>query len=185
MPLVDLIEIRPKLLIYEAARWIGTTEQGGENRGQEVERFQKAMFGKASGQPWCADFVFFCLDSVDKCVNALSDCSLSSQTLNRSELVLSVWKNSSIEARCQIKPGCLILWQHWKNNAPTMQGHIGIVEKIFGTMATVIEGNSGNSNAVEREGDGVFRKMRSMVGDSDMRVLGFLDPWHETKVFSP
>lgn len=40
-------------LLEEARRWVGVREKGGNNRGPEVEKFQKAVDGRASGEAWC------------------------------------------------------------------------------------------------------------------------------------
>ena len=54
--MADAVAIKERLLIHEAKRWVGVTEVGGNNRGQVVEIFQKAVGGVANGQPWCMDF---------------------------------------------------------------------------------------------------------------------------------
>ena len=48
--------LKMRLLVWSARLWVGMTEVGGNNRGQVVERFQRAVDGKASGEPWCAAF---------------------------------------------------------------------------------------------------------------------------------
>ena len=48
----------PALLIAAANAFVGFTEQGGENRGQVVERFLSAVH-QQPGQPWCAAFVYY------------------------------------------------------------------------------------------------------------------------------
>jgi len=49
-----MLEIdRHKLLVHEAKRWVRFTESGGDNRGQVVEMFQRAVDGKAQGEAWC------------------------------------------------------------------------------------------------------------------------------------
>lgn len=40
-------------LILEARRWVGTTEVGGNNKGQLVEMWQKSVDKVAQGEPWC------------------------------------------------------------------------------------------------------------------------------------
>ena len=54
-------EIRKRLLVLEASRWIGVSEVGGQNKGQLVEMFQKSADDKASKEPWCLAFVLFCV----------------------------------------------------------------------------------------------------------------------------
>jgi hypothetical protein len=43
------------LMIYEAKRWLNFVESGN-NKGQVVEMFQKAVDNVAAGEPWCMSF---------------------------------------------------------------------------------------------------------------------------------
>lgn len=153
------------VLLHEAARWVGTMEQGGDNSGPDVERFQRALDGKASKEPWCAAFIMFCIKEVES--------KLSTQSkIYKSELVLDVWNKSSPECR-QIfpRPGTLVLWRHENS----ISGHMGIIETVHDNgFITTIEGNTGPGMNVVREGDGVYRKLRTVYGTQKMPVLGFL-----------
>lgn len=163
-----------RLLVFEARRWVGITEIGGDNRGQMVEMFQRAVDGKASGEPWCAAFAFFCIEMAESTAAALGMTARS--PLHRSEWVQAVWEKSPERMRLESpEPGCLIVWQKWKNNQPTPSGHIGIVldQTLDGKVVT-IEGNTGDGEGVQREGDGVFSRVRSLEGVGSMRVRGFL-----------
>jgi uncharacterized protein (TIGR02594 family) len=159
------------MLVQEAMKYIGITEKGGENKGSEVEEFQKAVDGKASGEPWCAAFMMFCLQQTEDLTG------LSSEVF-RSEHCMTVWNRSPQHLRKE-KPqsGCLVIWQH----AGGSSGHMGIVKQVLddGRMIT-IEGNTGGSTSgseIVREGDGVFEKNRSISGSDKMKVAGFLLPF--------
>ena len=52
-----LVPLTPALLVAAANSFVGFTEQGGDNRGQVVERFL-AEVHQRPGQPWCAAFVY-------------------------------------------------------------------------------------------------------------------------------
>jgi hypothetical protein len=59
-------------------------------------------------------------------------------------------------------------------------GHTGIVidVKLSDSTITTIEGNTGSSGTeVVREGDGVYKKVRSMHGTAKMQVKGYICPW--------
>jgi hypothetical protein len=47
---------------------------------------------------------------------------------------------------------------------------------------TTIEGNTGNGSGVVREGDGVYKRTRSINGAGTMVVMGFIDPFAEIVV---
>lgn len=153
-------------LVEVAKRYIGTKESGGDNKGAQVEAFQKAVDGKAQGEAWCMAFVQFCINKVEEETNE----TLKSKIF-KSEHCLTVWNKTPVEQRLKVpEPGCLIVWQFGK----TASGHVGIVTAVGPTKVDTIEGNTGDGQGVVREGDGVYARKRSRTGTSDMKVLGFL-----------
>lgn len=152
-------------LLAVAAKYVGVHEVGGPNKGPDVERFQKAVDGKAQGESWCMAFAQFCIIEVENRYSIKSP-------VYKSEHCLTVWNQTSSLMRLP-KPevGCLVIWRHGKTSA----GHVGIVETLNsdGTLGT-IEGNTGAGAGVVREGDGVYRRTRSVTGSGDMNVVGFL-----------
>lgn len=150
-------------LIAEAERWIGITERGGDNLGPDVEAFQRAVDGRAEGEPWCMAFVQFCLKQI------------GGGDIFPSEHCLTVWRKSPRELRLQApEPGCLMFWQYEGSAA----GHVGIVKAVVGCYCITIEGNTGPGGAVEREGDGVYQKRRAIrPATGSMRVLGWMRCW--------
>jgi hypothetical protein len=147
---------------------VGVREKG-DNRGPEVEMFQKALDGKAAGEPWCAALVQYGLLLVEKKTGMFSGVAAS-------EHVRTVWNGSALLRVTEPQPGDLMVWG-LKGSA---SGHIGVVESLLtpGTVMT-IEGNTGpdRKGQVEREGDGVYRKRRQIQGGQKLQVLGFLRPW--------
>lgn len=154
-----------ELLIIEASKWIGIRETG-ENKGPEVEMFQKAVDGHANGQSWCMCFVQYCLSQV------------GGSELFTSSHCLTVWNNSPKDLRlAKPEPGSVMIWRKKRSS----QGHTGIVIQVLDDMKVVtVEGNTGPMSIVSREGDGVYRKVRStrpVTGQLD--VVGWLKPWRE------
>lgn len=168
-------EIKTRLLIAEVQRWVGVAEQGN-NSGQLIEMFQKSVDGVAQHESYCMAFVQYCLQQVDAQCEALAGlCSNDKHMLFRSEHCLTVWAKSPKECRID-KPviGSVVIWQHGN----TANGHTGIVTGIKDDeFFTTIEANTGPSAGVERNGDGVYEKTRSVKGSGEMKVLGFLLPW--------
>lgn len=152
-------------LIDIAKKYIGTKEQGGDNRGPLVEMFQKAVNGKAERESWCMCFVQYCILQLEIQNNVKSK-------VFKSEHCLTVWNKSPKELRLkEPQVGCLIIWQF----ANSISGHVGIVTKVNKATVETIEGNtSGSSVSVVREGDEVAAKVRSKTGSKAMKVIGYL-----------
>lgn len=152
-------------LIAVATKFIGVREVGGENKGPEIEMFQKAIDGFANGQAWCMDFALYCIKQVGP--SDLFECSYC----------LTVWNKSPKELRMSKPlPGSLMIWQK-KNSS---QGHVGIVIDVIddGRRAVTVEGNTGPMSVVSREGDGVYKKFRPVHPSiGNLEVVGFLKPW--------
>lgn len=157
---------RESILISEAKKWLGVTEKGGNNKGPEVEAFQRAVDGKAQGEPWCMSFVQFCLIKT------------GGDLIARSEHCLTVWNRTDKAQRIpEPRSGCLMIWRHKGSD----QGHVAIVEFTGLDGIHTIEGNTApHRREVTREGDGVYQLIRSPKGEGTMEVVGYLWPWKET-----
>lgn len=167
-----------KMLLAEADKWVGVSEKGGDNKGPEVEMFQKAVDGKAQGEPWCLAFVQYCVKKVDARFEAENGGPNPPDVLAQTEHVKTLWINTPKEARLADPiSGCLVIWEHWDAKGPTGRGHVGIVDQINDKTMTTFEGNTGPGTEVEREGDGVYKKTRSRKPIGSMRIVGFLVPW--------
>lgn len=172
-------EIKHNLAILEASRWIGVTEQGGNNKGQIVQMFQKTIDGVASAEAWCMAFVQSVVRNSEKYFDVVMPDKIEESALKlfASEHCLTVW--SKTDSKCRVKtpsPGSIVIWQHGNSSS----GHTGIVLDIDlkSKTMTTIEGNTGTEDdTVVREGDGVYKRKRSMVANGDMKVVGFLNAW--------
>ena len=151
-------------LVEFARQFIGTKEEGGDNKGSLVELFQKALDGKAAGEAWCMAFVQYCVLEVERLTKTKSK-------IFKSEHCLTVWNKSPKELRLE-KPevGCLVIWQY----GDTINGHVGIVTKVNKNTIETIEGNTGTGAGVVREGDGVYARKRSKFGSDKMQIKGYL-----------
>lgn len=156
-----------KRLVELAIKFIGVKDSGGDNKGPEVEMFQKAVDGKASQEAWCMAFAQYLLKQVETENQEPSGIFCS-------EHCMTVWDKTPDDRKLK-KPevGCLVVW----NFVGTSNGHTGIVTRIAGDRIDTIEGNTGDGKGVVREGDGVYARNRSVTGDSKMKVMGFLKPF--------
>lgn len=169
-------KLKSRLLAYEASRWIGTKETGGDNKGQIVEMFQKAVDGKAQGEAWCLAFAQFCIQQVDRLYDEMTLSSNAPSNLIKTEHCLTLW-NASKAFRTTPEVGCLVLWQHFKDGKATASGHVGVVKEVHDTKIVTIEGNTGDGAGIVREGDGVFLRERPLTNLGNMHILGYLKVW--------
>lgn len=150
-----------ELLVEIASKYIGTQESD-----PIVSDFRKSVCGVDSKQPWCIDFIWYCLKKIKQ----------PSQLL-KTESAVGMWTHSNPNLRI-LRPeiGCLAIWCF----NGTSKGHGGIVANVnqnTGTMTT-IEGNTTSLASVDRLGDGVYRKTRHIISPpGEMQILGFLRPW--------
>lgn len=97
------------------------------------------------------------------------------------EHCMTLWDKMPIESKLKElpHPGCLIVWQHYKDGQPTTSGHIGVVTEIIGvSKVKTIEGNtSSNLSGDQRNGDGVYEKERSLLSKGSLQLKGFIMPW--------
>lgn len=151
-------------VINEALKCVGMREKGGNNKGSDVERFQRAVDGKASGEPWCMCFVQFIIKEVEAKFKTASK-------IKRSEHCLTTWRDSPTSMRLtEPAVGCVVIWQHGSSE----KGHTGFIMDVNGDKLTTIEGNTADTNSINRDGDGVYKGNRSRKGDGDMKIVGFL-----------
>lgn len=158
-------------LIEIAKSYIGTKEEGGDNKGPQVEEFQRAI-GSAVAESWCVSFIQYCVKKVDSEFG-------SNNKLPQTELVMDLWNKSPDLRLDKPEPGCLMLWEHYKDGKRTGLGHAGIVTRVAVTTVDTVEGNTSDGSGINRDGDGVYSRQRSINSSptTTMKVLGFLRVW--------
>lgn len=172
------LEQKKKLLIFEASRWVGVREIGGDNKGQLVEMFQKEVDGKAQGEPWCMAYIQFCIRSAERLIKYVTGENCES-LLPKTEHCMTLFNKAPAHLKLSSPEiGCLVIWQFYKDGKPTASGHVGLVTDILadGTLITN-EGNTSDGLGVVREGDGVYVRRRSPKGSASMRIAGFVKVW--------
>jgi len=94
--------------------------------------------------------------------------------LFKSEHCLTVWNKTPVENRLKEPiPGAVMIWRHGN----TINGHTGIVTKVTANNVYTVEGNTSDGKGVNRNGDGVYARVRSRVGSGAMKVVGWIDPF--------
>ena len=171
------MNLKERLFLYEASRWIGTSEIGGNNKGQLVERFRAAIKGTMPGSSWCASFVHFCINAVDGACDA-ADLIGQKSKIYKSASCMEIWSNSPMAIRSTFaRQGNLIVWQKYDGDEPTQFGQIGIVadDLLENNTLKTIEANV--PDKITPSVDSVQTRYRSPIKDGKLRVLGFLKPW--------
>lgn len=174
LPFDNIVTLKMHLLAHECLRWVGVSERGGDNRGQIVEMFQRAVDGKAVGEPWCMGLPQYGVRQVDSLVDQLFLSSVPCRTvLYSSELCMEVFEKSPVVLEYPVV-GSIAIW----NRVGTRLGHAGVVvETLSGGKFITVEGNTSDSKGIEREGQVVAVKERSMAGMGVMQIKGFVQPW--------
>jgi hypothetical protein len=156
--------------LKHAGEQVGVSEEPpGSNRGKKVEEFLSAV-GVAPGNPWCAAFVYWCVD------HAAGELNVANK-LPRTGGVLELWRRAKRDglpcvpaAQVAIQPslvsaGMIFIIDHGHG-----KGHTGFVEGQENGRLVTVEGNS--SDGGSREGTGVFRLKRRTVATINTGFIG-------------
>lgn len=177
--------------VSELARFFVGVKESSPNRGPLIELFQKAVDGKAEGEPYCAGFVHFLCQQIDQEMEE-EDPTWLPYSLWKSESTRTMWDLGNVKARHTVPQlGDVIIWAHWKRSVdiktkkelwiPTRQGHCGFVVELLedGFIKTVEANTSSPSNgSIVRDGDGIWEKTRQPMREiGAFRYLGCLSPW--------
>lgn len=153
-----ILPLNLSALLY-ALDMLGVVEAGGDNRGKEVEAFLREAEVEVPA-PWCAAFVNWCarqaadLQGVESPLEAVPLQAFVQSYFDHGK------ENGWLINPKWVGPGDLFVLYY-----PTLKryGHIGFVYDMHdpqGYFMTV----EGNTNAAGgREGDGVYRKRRSIT----------------------
>lgn len=135
-------------LITEAEKHLNVREATGENDGPWVKKYLKVT-GLSEGYPWCAAFQAYIHDKVE--IPAPRSARVV-DWFNRNV----VWKKEFGAMPFEAKPG-MVGALYYQNLG--RYGHILLIVGMDKNNYYTIEGNT--NGAGSREGDGVYRKVRS------------------------
>jgi len=141
---------------------LGVHEQGGNNRGPEVDQYLAAV-GLAPGYSWCASFVHWCFKQAAAQLGLVNPCPKTAGAVRMWTLTEPICR------RVLPVSGAIYVLDHGAG-----KGHAGIVEQVGGD-GTLIE-ISGNTNAAgSREGNAVARHTGASPDKiHGGRLLGYL-----------
>lgn len=156
--------------VVVARQMIGTTEEGGNNRGPAIESMLVDAGGKP-GMPWCLAFVQRCYQrGFAMCATA----SVLPQGLHVGHFAQRCLR--ALPSACSNRPTVGAIALHYPDgyDAP---GHCGIVTGIHGAISlSTIEGNTNEAGGRDSTtGDGVWPKIRPLGYWTLFVDIGFLN----------
>ena len=146
----------------------GTHEVGGENHGQQVEKFLRGV-GLSAGAPWCAAFVHYCEGKAEAFLQTVGDKTVSLPISFPVSGYCPDYEDWARERGQWItvdqaqhglvvpQRGDLVLFYF---SAKGRVAHIGIVTGTFDGGVLTVEGNTSSGTGVNRDGDGAYRRRR-------------------------
>lgn len=144
-----------------AVSQLGVHEQGGNNRGPEVDQYLAAV-GLDPGFSWCAAWVFWVFRQAAQQLGLVNPCP-------RTAGAVRLWTLTEPICRDLVPaPGAIYVLDHGGG-----KGHAGIIESID-DEGTITE-CSGNTNAAgSREGNAVARHTGAPATVHGGTLLGYL-----------
>lgn len=154
---------------------LSVRESGGDNRGAEVEDFQRTA-GGAAGNPWCAAFVYWCHNRAANMLGAQTTCPRTMAAVNMWYLGRTgcqrFTKAQVVAGEATPQPGDIFVMAGTsasqaaarsailgRDRGEFFPSHTGLVVSYTGGRTPVlvtVEGNTNTSGG--REGIGVFRR---------------------------
>lgn len=166
-----------------AKAWVGTKEATGRNDGEDIELFQETIGGH-SREYWCMSFVQSMLALAEEV------CGVKSPVY-ASELCSAVWAKTPVKQRVKTHPlaGAIIIFGDIKNGKVQSTGHTEILLSSDGNTIQAVGGNTSGTlvrivkgtQAVNRNGNGVYYTLRSTKPTKNRKILGYLIPFEKVK----
>lgn len=168
---MSLPAIRDKALQIALSQ-VDVREQGGPNRGPEVERYLAAV-GLGAGFPWCCAFVVWCYREA-----TIRSGAGREMPLRRTGKCARLWAKAPDLWRSSVPTVGSIFVHLVEPDDPESDGHVGIVTAFTDRTVQAVEANT---NAVgSRLGDRVRVNLRPRA-----YVHGYIDVGREGPVDYP
>lgn len=158
-------------IAWLAKQLIGVNEQSSA----AVNRFRRAVDGKATGEPWCACFVQYLAGEIDSLFIEMGMPAAAKHELFPTESTQTLWAHAK---HVSTKPvvGSLVVW---RSKLDPSRGHVGIVIAVSADGIMTVEGNTSapGTPGSESNGRGVWRKTRFKSEIPGFTLLGYVLPW--------
>jgi hypothetical protein len=145
-----------------AARYLTVRETSGRNRSPDIDRWNR--FARVPlGSNYCAAFISF--------VN--NEARIRAPTLRTAWARAFIVQGRSVNARDVLlgkyrpPPGTILVWVRPGG------GHVGYVEQWNKSSGTTIEANTSSGRGSQFNGDGVYRRTRTIQPFAKFRIVAF------------
>lgn len=166
---VNRIALREDALAIALSQ-VGVKEEGGRNRGPQVEKYLAAV-GLPPGHHWCAAFIVYCY--LEAWRRHFNGGSIPKLPLRRTGKVIQLWRYADAGWKSNL-PSVGAIYCHANNpKDPESSGHCGIVTKIEGEMILGVEGNTNTRGSPVGDRVRINRRPLGYVN------LGFIDVGRE------
>lgn len=147
-----------------AESYVGTVEKTGKNDGPVIEHIIKKGGGR-KGNPYCAFFVTYCIDSAQVKYPTVRTGLASNFIVKRSKKAQDV-----LTGKYEVKYGDIIVWR--KGN--TIYGHTGFARWWNKKTGHTIEANtSPGDKGSQSNGDGIYHRIRKIEPLNYFRITHF------------
>lgn len=144
--------------------FVGVKEEGN-NGGFWVTKFLKSV-GLKPGNPWCAAFVSYCLDSA-KIRSLKTRSGLARHFITKNKTIKAT---KVVTQNMKLPQGTVVVWRR----GTTMSGHVGFVDQWTGKSGTTIEGNTTSGKGGSQwNGGGVWHRKRTINPYDHFRITDF------------
>jgi len=144
-----------ELAVEIALHYDGVREIGGNNRGPQVEAFQRSI-GLDPGDPWCAAFVSFCIKEAAKALGVTPKFQYGGS-------VYKLWTKNPELQLSEPGPNTVFCIDHGLSKSGSRIGHTGFCVAVNPSHTETLETMEGNTNSAgSRDGDGAYHKSREM-----------------------
>lgn len=159
-----------------AIAWFAKQLVGIDDRALAVvNRFRRAVDGKAAGEPWCVCFVFHLANEVDQLFVEMGMPASTKHQLTATEWSQDVWAKAKTVSTTPIVGSIAV----WRSKANPLRGHVGVVIATSVDGIMTVEGNTSEPGKAgsESNGNGVWRKTRFKGEIPGFTLLGYVLPW--------
>jgi peptidoglycan hydrolase-like protein with peptidoglycan-binding domain len=163
---------KPPSRLLVAALDVAAAQEGvreaARNRGPEVDRYVLSLgLDPEVGHPWCQAFVYWCFEQAAARARVANPCVRTAGVLKHWDAAPArarVYAEAALDRPALIRPGAVFIVDHGSG-----RGHTGLVARVASGEVHTVEGNTNARGS--REGDGVYRKTRSIASIN----IGFID----------
>lgn len=148
-----------------AKKYLYVTEQG-YNRSPDIDKWNRYV-GNPLGASYCGAFVGY---STQQCFAPGVRSGLARNYYTKAKNTITFSAGEVLRGKQKVLKGDLVIWAR----GSTIYGHVGIALYDWqGSSGWTIEANTSPNKGSQYDGDGVFKKYRTIQPYSYFRIIGF------------